>query len=72
MIDICDTGVINQLFGDGCTMADRIGQCADAAVNNAVFVCCVAHMTNEWKDDGLISGAAKGPIQSCSARAEIP
>ena len=72
VIDGCDTEVVNQLFEDGCTMADLIGQCADAASNNAVFVCCVAHLTNDWKQDGVISGAGKGAIQSCAARAEIP
>lgn len=68
----CDTEVANELFDDGCTIADRIAQCADAAVNNAVFVCCIAHLTNDWKDDGVISGADKGPIQSCAAQADVP
>ncbi len=72
VIDGCDTGVENQLLGDGCTLADLIGQCVGAAVNNELFVCCVAHLTNDWKQDGLISGADKGAIQSCAAQAEIP
>ena len=53
-----------------CSMADQIAQCADAAVANAVFVCCVAHLTNDWRSDALISGADKGSIQSCAAQAD--
>lgn len=68
----CDTGVENLLLDAGCAMADVIAQCADAAVNNAVFVCCVAHLANDWKQDGLIGGQDKGQIQSCAAQADIP
>ncbi len=72
VIDGCDTGVVNQLFEGGCKMSDLTEQCTGAAVNNAVFVCCVAHLANDWKQDGVISGADKGAIQSCAAQADIP
>lgn len=72
VIDGCETDVVNELLDGGCTMADRVGQCANAGVNNALFVCCVAHLTNEWKASRLIAGADKGAIQSCAAQADGP
>ena|GEM_PF-4370958 len=73
VIDSCDSGITNRVLGDeGCTMADRIGECAEGARNHGAFVSCVAHLTNAWKRDGLITGREKGRIQRCAAQAEIP
>ncbi len=72
VIDGCNSEVANVLDGDGCTMLDHIAQCAADARNHGAFVSCVAHLTNEWKRAGLISGAEKGRIQSCAAHADIP
>lgn len=71
IIDGCDSGVGNVLFDDGCTMADLIGQCVDAASNHGGFVNCVARLANEWRAAGLISGRERGRIQMCAAGAEI-
>ncbi|MEE8154669.1 MAG: hypothetical protein V3T53_06875 [Phycisphaerales bacterium] len=62
----------NMLFDDGCTMADLIAECADGASNHGGFVSCVAQFTNEWQQQGIISGQEKGAIQSCAAQADIP
>lgn len=73
VIDGCDTTVPNMMPGDdGCTMADRLAQCAEGTTTHKAFVRCVAHLTNEWKRDGLISGPDKGRIQRCAAQADIP
>lgn len=72
VIDGCDSGVENLLLDGGCTMTDEIAECAASARNHGAFVSCVAHLTNRWKRDGLISGAEKGRIQSCAARSSIP
>ena len=72
IIDGCDSGVGNLLFEYGCTMAGLIAACADGAANHGQFVSCVAHLTNEWKRAGLITGQEKGRIQSCAARSDIP
>ncbi|MEE9293597.1 MAG: hypothetical protein V3W34_01355 [Phycisphaerae bacterium] len=72
MIDDCDTGVANELFDDGCTMADLIMLCAEDAANHGRFVSCVAHLANEWKHEGLITGREKGRIQRCAAHADTP
>ena len=72
VIDGCDSGVENLLFDDGCTMADLIAECAAGASNHGDFVSCVAHLSNEWKHAGLITGQEKAAIQSCAAQSNIP
>ena len=68
VINECYSGVKNHLFDDGCTMSDLIADCADGANNHGKFVSCVAHLTNDWKKEGLIRGNDKGAIQSCAAK----
>ena len=72
IIDGCNSGVPNALFGDGCTISDHIAQCAAGASNHGGFVSCVSHYTNTLKKDGTISGSQKGAIQSCASGANIP
>jgi hypothetical protein len=72
-IDGCDTGVGNVMPGDeGCTMADEIAACAADASSHGAFVSCVAHLTNAWKRDRLITGRERGRIQRCAALANKP
>lgn len=71
-IDGCDSGVDNVFVTDCSTMNDLIADCAAAAGNHGDFVSCVAHLTNEWKDAGLISGREKGKIQRCAAQSSLP
>ena len=68
MIGAINTGVPNTLFANGCTMSDLIAQLAAAARNHGAFVSAVAHLTNQWVQDGLITGQQKGAIQSAAAR----
>jgi hypothetical protein len=72
VIDGCDTGVANLLLDSGCTISDLIADCAANASNHGNFVSCVAHLTNDLKRDGLISGREKGMIQRCAARSDLP
>ena len=72
VIDGCETGVDNHLFGDGCTISDRIAECAAGAKNHGKFVSCVARPTNTAKRAGIITGQQKGAIQGCAAQADIP
>ncbi len=71
-IDGCNPNVDNVLVNNGCTMNDFIAQCADGAKNHGQFVSCIAHLTNDWKKAGLISGQEKGKIQKCAAQVDIP
>jgi hypothetical protein len=68
----CDSGVPNTLFSTGCTIADQINHIAATAKNHGQFVSDVAHLTNDLKAQGIITGAQKGAIQSCAAGAALP
>ena len=72
VIDGCDTGVENVVLANGCTISDLIAECAAGASNHGQFVSCVAHLTNDLKAQGIITGRQKGVIQRCAARADIP
>ena len=72
VIDGCDSGVENTLFGDGCTMSDLIDELPGNAENHGQFVSSVSHLTTDWKKEGLISGKEKGAIMKCAAKATIP
>jgi hypothetical protein len=65
-----NTGVPNVLFGNGCTTSDLIANLQDNAKNHGQFVSGVAHLTNELKDEGLVTGAQKGAIQSAAAHSK--
>ena len=41
---------------------------AASAGNHGAFASGVAHLTNQWVADGLITGQQKGAIQSAAAR----
>jgi hypothetical protein len=72
VIDSCNSGVPNTLFASGCTISDLITQIAANSSNHGQFVSGVAHLTNELKKSGLITGSQKSAIQSCAAGASIP
>ena len=72
VIGSCDSRVRNNVFKDGCTMNDLIGQCKGTAKNHGEFVSCVSHLTNDWIKDGSIRGKEKGAIESCAAKSDIP
>ncbi|HEY2292217.1 MAG TPA: PA domain-containing protein [Thermoanaerobaculia bacterium] len=72
IIDGCNSGVPNTTFPTGCRISDQIDDCAAGAGNHGAFVSCVAHLTNDLKKNGVISGSQKGAIQSCAGQARIP
>ena len=59
----------NTTFPTGCRISDQIADCAVGAGNHGGFVSCVAHLTNDLKKSGVISGSDKGAIQSCAGHA---
>ena len=63
-----NTGVPNHLFADGCTMSDIIAELAAGASNHGDFVSAIAHLTNQWNTDGLVSGSQKGAVQNAAAK----
>jgi hypothetical protein len=72
VVDGCNSGVTNTTFASGCRITDQINDCAVGASNHGQFVSCVAHLTNDLKKAGVISGSQKGAIQSCAGQANIP
>jgi hypothetical protein len=63
-----DTGVPNTLFSNGCTMSDLLTPLKQSAATHGDYVSAVAHLTNQWNTDALISGDQKGAIQNAAAR----
>ena len=72
IIAAIDTGVPNTLFANGCTMSDLLKDLKAGAASHGDYVSAVAHLTNQWNADGLITGAQKGAIQSAAARNNGP
>ncbi|MBI2486545.1 MAG: thrombospondin type 3 repeat-containing protein [Deltaproteobacteria bacterium] len=72
VVGSCDSGVVNRFFNDGCTISDLIAECAVGATNHGDFVSCVAHLLNDLKNSGVITGQQKGAILNCAAQADIP
>lgn len=72
IIDVCDSGVENILFEDGCTTSDEIAQLIENANNHGQFTSSVTHLSNELAQDGIIANQEKGAIQSCAAQANLP
>jgi hypothetical protein len=76
IIGDCDTGVPNTFFiagpNAGCSISDMIRRLAANAKNHGDFVSGVAHLTNELKKAGLITGSQIGAIQSCAAGSNLP
>lgn len=72
IIDGCDSGVMNHLDSEGCTISDQIAACGFDAKSHGKFVSCVAQLTNELEREGVISNKEKGALQRCTARAYIP
>lgn len=66
----CDTEVQDFQY-NGEWVSQLIADCALGAKNHGQFVSAVAHLLNELKKEGLISGRDKGSIQSCASQAEI-
>jgi ELWxxDGT repeat protein len=65
----CNTGVTEHRYFDK-YITTWIQECAESAENDGKFVSCVAHLTNNLKKSGIISGSEKGAIQRCAAKAD--
>jgi len=70
-VEGCNSGVKDQLY-EGKYITTWIEECADSAKNHGKFVSCVAHLTNDLKKAGLITGSQKGSIQRCAGQVNNP
>ena len=64
IIDGCDSGVENHIFEDGCTISDRIAECAAGARNHGELVSCVAHLTDNLSVVDLSPAKKRVPADS--------
>jgi len=69
----CNSGVQNPLFQDGsekagCTLTDRVLECGNGSKNHGVVASCAAHLLDELRAQGQITGREKDAIQRCVAR----
>jgi hypothetical protein len=71
VIATCDSGVANQRFSTGCSLADLVAACAEGATNHGKYVSCVSRVTNGLKKSQVITGREKGAIQRCASRSDI-
>lgn len=69
VINGCDSGVPNIMLDNGCTILDLINDCIANNNNHGQRQSCITHMLNDLKKDGYITGAQKGAITSCAAKA---
>ena len=67
----CKTGVTNNLV-DCNYMGDTIGDLQLEARNHGLFVKSVAHLTDTWISEGLITISEKDAIMSCAGGANLP
>jgi hypothetical protein len=70
-IDGVNTGIPNQMFGNGCTMGDYIAAAADSARNHGDFVSAVSALGNDWKSAGLIPNQEHSVLVKTAARSDI-
>jgi hypothetical protein len=65
-----NTGVLDRDY-KGTSISELISACAADVKNHGEFVSCVTHLTNELKEDGVITGEEKSAIQSCAVKAKL-
>lgn len=71
-IGLIDTGVPNTLFPNGCTMSDLLKELQNGGGNHGSYASAVAHLTNLWVSDRLITGSEKGKIQNAAGQLQLP
>jgi hypothetical protein len=81
VVGACTISGLDSIFPEGsgpdagCSLtevlADGLDNCEAIAKNHGKYVSCVAHLTNFYKKNKLLTGAQKGQIQSCAAQSDI-
>lgn len=61
------TDVANRTLADGATFNDLIAQCVADAANHGELVSCVASLSGQWGEAGLISGRERGMLVKAAA-----
>lgn len=71
-IDACDSGVANELFEDGCTVADEVAELRASAKNHGAFVSSVSHYARDLVELGRMTNRDHGDLVRCAAQSKQP
>jgi hypothetical protein len=70
IIGDCNSGVVNNLFPDGCTLADLVQACADGARNHGQFVRAVVDLSRNLQKSGVLTQRDAVKLGRCAARSK--
>jgi hypothetical protein len=70
VIGDCDSGVVNLLFPDGCTLADLVQARADGAKNHGQFVRAVVDLSRNLQKSGVLTQRDAVKLGRCAARSK--
>ena len=68
IIGDCNSGVVNFLFPDGCTLADLVQERADGAKNHGQFVRGVVDLSRNLQKSGVLTQKDAVKLGRCAAR----
>jgi hypothetical protein len=68
MVGDCDTGVADQVLGNGCTMTELIASCKPEPRPRSRLLRCVIRLVRDWRREGIIHPSDGGKIIRCAAR----
>lgn len=72
MIGTCNTGVVNTLSANGCTVADGMNACARTATTHTGYVSCILTSLGRMSTAGILTGVQQAGILRCALPARIP
>jgi cysteine-rich repeat protein len=72
VIDSCDSEVSNTLLSGGCTISDKVDECAANSRSHGAFRRCVSKLGDKLQKDDVLTGPEKERILSCAGQADIP
>ncbi len=71
-INGCETGVVNGIDVDGCSLSDRIASCGAGNPSRWAFVQCVTALCDSLVAHGELSSAERNAIVSCASAYGLP
>lgn len=72
VIGSCNSSVVNPVDSTGCTISDRVEQCAAVARSRVGFISCVDRATYFAQISRLITGRDRTAILRCATRSNLP
>jgi hypothetical protein len=72
VIGTCDSEVPNPIFPSGCAITDLIAECDTEQQHRERFLFCVARLTRDLSNAGVINRQQKRAIRECAVASEAP